>query len=137
MCELCGLTEITSWSWVDELESLTGKQRACLPGTSEETPALFGDITALLPAEITAATGDGVETVTLDGWACQEYPEAGAYTGSYAFTANLPEGFTLAADAPALTVTVELGGAAMLVKVQHTAIRYAEQLLAHRRRSTQ
>ena len=117
VCELCGLTEITSWSWVDELEVIDPENSVlALPGTSEETPALFGDITALLPSEITAATGDGVETVTLDGWACQEYPEAGAYTGSYAFTANLPEGFTLAADAPALTVTVELGGAAMLVE---------------------
>lgn len=115
VCELCALTEIASWSWVDEMEVIDPENGVlALPGASEEAPALFGDITALLPASITAAAGDGAKTVALDGWACPEYPEAGAYTGSYVFTAKLPKGYTLAAGAPALRVTVELGGAAML-----------------------
>lgn len=63
---------------------------------------------ALLPAEIEATTENGTETLSLDGWSCDDYPAEGAYTGSYTFHAVLPEGYGLAADAPALTVTVEL-----------------------------
>lgn len=54
------------------------------------------------------------ETVTLEGWVCENYPEEGAYSGNYTFTANLPEGYELAEDAAALKVNVELGGAQLL-----------------------
>lgn len=70
---------------------------------------------ALLPTEITATTENGTETLSLDSWSCDDYPEEGAYTGSYAFHAVLPEGYGLAADAPALTVTVELDDEVMLM----------------------
>ena len=70
---------------------------------------------ALLPAEIEATTENGTETLSLDSWSCDDYPAEGAYTGSYAFHAVLPEGYGLAADAPALTVTVELDDEVMLM----------------------
>ena len=116
VCALCGMTEITAWSWVDTQDAIDPDANVlALPGVSEESPALYGDIVALLPAEITATTEDGEVTIALGGWTCPDYPEAGAYTGSYTFTASLPEGYVLAADAPALTVTVELDDEVMLM----------------------
>ena len=116
VCALCGMTEITAWSWVDTQDAIDPDANVlALPGVSEESPALYGDIVALLPAEITATTEDGEVTIALGGWTCPDYPEAGAYTGSYTFTASLPEGYGLAADAPALTVTVELDDEVMLM----------------------
>lgn len=116
VCALCGMTEITAWSWVDTQDAIDPDANVlALPGVSEERPALYGDIVALLPAEITATTEDGEVTIALGGWTCPDYPEAGAYTGSYTFTASLPEGYVLAADAPALTVTVELEDEVMLM----------------------
>lgn len=115
VCTLCGMTEITAWSWVDTQDVLDPESGVlALPGVSEESPALYEDIVTLLPAEIETTTEDGEVTIALGGWTCPDYPESGAYTGSYTFTASLPEGYVLAADAPALTVTVEFGGVAML-----------------------
>ena len=116
VCTLCGMTEITAWSWVDTQDAIDPDANVlALPGVSEESPALYEDIVALLPVEITATTEDGEVTIALGGWTCPDYPEAGAYTGSYTFTASLPEGYGLAADAPALTVTVELEDEVMLM----------------------
>ena len=115
VCKVCGLTEITAWSWVDELEAIDPDSGVlALSGAGAESPVLYDEIVALLPAKITATTEDGTETITLGRWTCPDYPEAGAYTGRYKFTAALPDGYALAADAPALTVTVEFGGVAML-----------------------
>lgn len=116
VCALCGMTEITAWSWVDTQDVLDPESGVlALPGVSEESPALYEDIVALLPAEIETTTEDGEVTIALGGWTCPDYPESGAYTGSYTFTASLPEGYVLAADAPALTVTVELEDEVMLM----------------------
>ena len=114
---------ITAWQWIDEEEILDEETgNLALPGASEQTPAYFEDVTAFLPTQIQATvedaddsenpeTGAAEETITLGDWACEEYPEEGAYTGSYTFTATLPEGYELSEEAEALTVTVELGGA--------------------------
>ena len=116
VCTQCGMTEITAWSFVDTQEVLDPESGVlALPGASEESPALYEDIVALLPTEIEATTENGTETLSLDSWNCEDYPAEGAYTGSYAFHAVLPEGYGLAADAPALTVTVELDDEAMLM----------------------
>ena len=116
VCTLCGMTEITAWSFVDTQEVLDPDSGVlALPGASEESPALYEDIVALLPTEIEATTENGTETLSLDSWSCDDYPAEGAYTGSYAFHAVLPEGYGLAADAPALTVTVELEDEVMLM----------------------
>lgn len=114
---------ITAWKWVDEEEMLDPETGVlALPGASQQYVVSFEDITAFLPASITAAvaaadgedaeeTEDTEETVALGGWICEDYPQDGAYSGSYTFNATLPDGYALAENAKALTVSVELGGA--------------------------
>lgn len=127
---------ITSWTWNDEEEMLDLEENVlALPGASKDYIVSFDDIVSFLPASITATittsasvtetedteatneseeTDGAEETVTLEGWVCENYPEEGAYSGNYTFTANLPEGYELADDAAALKVNVELGGAQLL-----------------------
>lgn len=127
---------ITSWTWNDEEEMLDLAENVlALPGASKDYIVSFDDIVSFLPASITATittsasvtetedteatneseeTDGAEETVTLEGWVCENYPEEGAYSGNYTFTANLPEGYELAEDAAALKVNVELGGAQLL-----------------------
>ena len=113
---------ITTWQWIDEEEYLDPETGSLtLPGASEEMPAYFDDVTAFLPTQILATVVNaddsenpetGVEkTITLGDWSCDNFPEEGAYSGSYTFTATLPEGYSLPEEAEALTVLVELGGA--------------------------
>ena len=115
VCTLCGMTEITAWSWVDAQDVLDPDSGVLTLSASAESPVPYEDIVDLLPVEIEATTEDGTETLSLDSWSCDDYPAEGAYTGSYAFHAVLPEGYGLAADAPALTVTVELDDEVMLM----------------------
>ena len=127
---------ITSWTWNDEEEMLDLEENVlALPGASKDYIVSFDDIVSFLPASITATittsasvtetedteatneseeTDGAEETVTLEGWVCENYPEEGAYSGNYTFTANLPEGYELAEDAAALKINVELGGAQLL-----------------------
>lgn len=115
VCTLCGMTEITAWSFVDTQEVLDPDSGVLALSASADSPVPYEDIVALLPAEIEATTEGGTETLSLDSWSCEDYPAEGAYTGSYAFHAVLPKGYGLAADAPALTVTVELDDEVMLM----------------------
>lgn len=115
VCTQCGMTEITAWSWVDTQDVLDPESGVLALSASADSPALYEDIVNLLPTEIEATTEDGTETLSLDSWSCDDYPAEGAYTGSYTFHAVLPEGYGLAADAPALTVTVELDDEVMLM----------------------
>ena len=115
VCTLCGMTEITAWSWVDAQDVLDPDSGVLTLSASAESPVPYEDIVDLLPAEIEATTEDGTETLSLDSWSCDDYPAEGAYTGSYAFNAVLPEGYGLTADVPALTVTVELDDEVMLM----------------------
>lgn len=115
VCTLCGMTEITAWSWLDVQDAIDPDSGVLTLSASAESPVPYEDIVALLPVEIEATTEDGTETLSLDSWSCDDYPAEGAYTGSYAFHAVLPEGYGLAADAPALTVTVELDDEVMLM----------------------
>lgn len=115
VCTLCGMTEITAWSWVDTQDVLDPDSGVLALSASAESSVLYEDIVDLLPAEIEATTEDGTETLSLDSWSCDDYPAEGAYTGSYAFNAVLPEGYGLAADTPDLTVTVELDDEVMLM----------------------
>ncbi len=115
VCTLCGMTEITAWSFVDTQDVLDPDSGVLALSASADSPVPYEDIIALLPAEIEATTENGTETLSLDSWSCDDYPAEGAYTGSYTFHAVLPEGYGLAADAPALTVTVELDDEVMLM----------------------
>ena len=115
VCTLCGMTEITAWSFVDTQEVLDPDSGVLALSASADSPVLYEDIVDLLPTEIEATTENSTETLSLDSWSCDDYPDEGAYTGSYTFHAVLPEGYGLAADAPALTVTVELDDEVMLM----------------------
>ena len=115
VCTLCGMTEITAWSFVDTQDVLDPESGVLALSASAESPVPYEDIVDLLPVEIEATTENSTETLSLDSWSCDDYPAEGAYTGSYAFHAVLPEGYGLAADAPALTVTVELDDEVMLM----------------------
>lgn len=112
---LGGMTEITAWSWVDAADAIDPESGVLTLSASADRPALYEDIVGLLPADIEATTENGIEPLSLENWSCDDYPAEGAYTGSYTFHAVLPEGYGLAADAPALTVTVELDDEVMLM----------------------
>lgn len=114
---------ITAWQWIDEEEYLDEETgNLALLGASEENLAYFADVTAFLPTQIMATVEDAedTETITLGDWSCDNYPVDGAYSGSYIFTVVLPEGYILSEGAKALSVTVDLGGAA-LFSVSYTA----------------
>ena len=114
---------ITAWQWIDEEEYLDPETGSlALPGASEEMPAYFEDITALLPTQILATVENTEDTITLGDWSCEEYPKEGAYSGSYTFAAALPEGYVLSEEDKALTVLVELGGAQMYESAESEAI---------------
>ncbi len=119
VCDLCSLTEITAWSLVDALEVLDPASGILALSADAENPVSYDEIVDILPAQIIATTEDGTETVALDGWTCDGYPEEGAYTGSYVFAAALPEGYMLAENADSITVTVEFGGVALLADGAH------------------
>ena len=111
---------ITTWQWIDEDEYLDEETGSlALPGASEQTPAYFDDVISFLPTQIQATVENTEDTeaeaaneaITLGDWECDNYPVDGAYSGSYTFTATLPEGYALSGEAEALTVLVELGGA--------------------------
>ena len=98
---------ITAWTFIDEDENLVDGVLA-LPGANEENPAEYEDIISLLPAQITASADEGEIPLTLT-WRCPSFPDGGAYSGEYIFTATLPDGYTLASSAAALCVKVEIG----------------------------
>lgn len=119
VCDLCSLTEITAWSLVDALEVLDPASGILALSADAENPVYYDEIVDMLPTEIIATTEDGTETVALDDWTCDGYPEEGAYTGSYVFAAALPEGYTLAENAESITVMVEFGGVVLLADGDH------------------
>ena len=90
---------ITAWQWIDEEEILDEETgNLALPGANEQTLAYFDDVTAFLPTQIQATVVNaedtdaesGEEIINLGDWNCEDYPEEGAYSGSYIFTAALP-----------------------------------------------
>ena len=105
---------VTAWTWIDEAEVLdleTGK--LCLVA-SEEEPISFDQIVEVLPKAIEATVDGEGETLPLTAWTCAEYPEDGAYEGSFVLEAELPEGYALGDGVEALTVDVEFGGAVVM-----------------------
>ena len=105
---------VTAWTWLDEEEALdpeTGK--LCLVA-SEEAPVFLDQIMEVLPQAIEATVDGEGETLPVAAWTCGEYPEDGAYEGSFVLEAELPEGYALGDGVEALRVTVEFGGAVTL-----------------------
>ena len=89
-------------------------------GNDEEEPKtpLEEDIepaVSEIPAEESGTEAEE-RTETLEiTWDLSAFPEAEVCEGSYPLYAVLPEGYALAADASAMAVTVQLGGAKMYV----------------------
>ena len=105
---------VTAWTWLDEEEALdpeTGK--LCLVA-SEEAPIFLDQIVEILPQAIEATVDGEGETLPVAAWTCGEYPEDGAYEGSFVLEAELPEGYALGDGVEALHVAVEFGGAVTL-----------------------
>ena len=105
---------VTAWTWLDEEETLdpeTGK--LCLVA-SEEAPIFLDQIVEVLPRAIEATVDGEGETLPIAAWTCGEYPEDGAYEGSFVLEAELPEGYALGDGVEALHVAVEFGGAVTL-----------------------
>ena len=105
---------VTAWTWLDEEEALdpeTGK--LCLVA-SEEAPIFLDQIMEVLPQAIEATVDGEGETLPVAAWTCGEYPEDGAYEGSFVLEAELPEGYALGDGVEALHVAVEFGGAVTL-----------------------
>ena len=107
---------VTAWTWLDEEEALdpeTGK--LCLVA-SEEAPIFLDQIVEVLPQAIEATVDGEGETLPVAAWTCGEYPEDGAYEGSFVLEAELPEGYALGDGVEALQVAVEFGGAVTLAE---------------------
>ena len=107
---------VTAWTWLDEEEALdpeTGK--LCLVA-SEEAPISLDQIMEVLPQAIEATVDGEGETLPIAAWTCGEYPEDGAYEGSFVLEAELPEGYVLGDGVEALQVAVEFGGAVTLAE---------------------
>lgn len=123
---------VTAWTWVDELEALDLETGELYLAAAQEAPVFYEQIVEALPQAIEATVDGETETLPIAHWESADYPqETGAYSGSYRFTASLPEGYALAEGAAALDVTVEFGGAVMLtenavgVSLDGTQTRYA------------
>ena len=107
---------VTAWTWLDEEEALdpeTGK--LCLVA-SEEAPVFLDQIMEVLPQAIEATVDGEGETLPVAAWTCGEYPEDGAYEGSFVLEAELPEGYVLGDGVEALQVDVEFGGVVTLAE---------------------
>lgn len=106
---------VVSWNWVDEQEMLVeidGVWGIGLPGVNQENPLTqeaMAELLTMLPQQITATTETG-EEVTLDvEWDLSVIPE-NADSGEYVLQAKIVDpSYVLAVDAPALTITLQLG----------------------------
>ena len=106
---------VVSWNWVDEQEMLVeidGVWGIGLPGVNQENPLTqeaLAELLTMLPQQITATTETG-EEVTLDvEWDLSIIPE-NADSGEYVLQAKIVDpSYVLAVDAPALTLTLQLG----------------------------
>ena len=106
---------VVSWNWVDEQEMLVeidGVWGIGLPGVNQENPLTqeaMAELLTMLPQQITATT-ETDEEVTLDvEWDLSVIPE-NADSGEYVLQAKIVDpSYVLAADAPALTLTLQLG----------------------------
>ena len=83
---------------------------------SEEAPVFLDQIVEVLPRVIEATVDGEGETLPVAAWTCGEYPEDGAYEGSFVLEAELPEGYALGDGVEALHVAVEFGGAVTLAE---------------------
>lgn len=85
---------VTEWYWTDTEGNLDPESGALVLSATAEAPCMYADVCALLP------------TLNIGTWICESYPSQGAYSGSYVFHAQLPEGRAAAEGLTVPTVTV-------------------------------
>ncbi len=107
---------VTAWTWLDEEEALDPESGKLCLVASEEAPISLDQIMEVLPQAIEATVDGEGETLPVAAWTCGEYPENGAYEGSFVLEAELPEGYVLGDGVEALQVAVEFGGAVTLAE---------------------
>lgn len=107
------LAIITSWSFIDSMDYLSGDE-LILATVSQEKPADLDTVLSMLPTQIDAAIKgtDDTQIVDITGWSCPAYRQDAdggwPVTGEYLFTASLADGYLCS---PLPTVKVRLGGA--------------------------
>ena len=106
---------VVSWNWVDEQEMLgeiDGVWGIGLPGVNQENPLTqeaLAELLTMLPQQITATTETGEEVTLKVEWDLSVIPE-NADSGEYVLQAKIVDpSYVLAVDAPALTLTLQLG----------------------------
>lgn len=106
---------VVSWNWVDEQEMLVeidGVWGIGLPGVNQENPLTqeaMAELLTMLPQQITATTETGEEVTLKVEWDLSVIPE-NADSGEYVLQAKIVDpSYVLAVDAPALTLTLQLG----------------------------
>ena len=107
---------ISAWSWVDTQGAIEPDTGLVLIPGDPENPIPQEALLPLLPGAILAQVEDNWQTIPLAAWHCDGYPQAGAYQGTYLFTAELPRGYALAENAAPLTLTVAMDTPALLVE---------------------
>ena len=107
---------ISAWSWVDTQDAIEPDTGLVLIPGNPENPVPLEALFPLLPGAILAQVEDNWQTIPLAAWHCDDYPQAGAYQGTYLFTAELPRGYALAEIAAPLTLTVAMDTPTLLVE---------------------
>ena len=119
VCEICNNYTVVDWTWVDDYEMLAPASDYSWAGGADWVfayPNMNGDdLLALLPSAVIAAV-DTREAVRLDitwdmdrkeRWVPEGAEDAAVGTVFYYLSAQLPDGFTLADEAPAMTILVQ------------------------------
>lgn len=111
-------TTILAWTWADEdtpfiQNEQSGRWELGVPGASKENPLTKGMLSEFLPGEIKATLSDQTMKNIPLKWSDASFPAEGLYEGNFTLKAELPSEYRLDAAAPALSVTLELGGASM------------------------
>ena len=105
---------ISSWLWSGNGVENLKDGALLLPDVSETNPIDFDTIVSKLPTTVQANVGGlGYSLLTIQSWQSKDFVKdaGGNYptSGTYTFTAVLPDGYELAADAKPLDVSVQLG----------------------------
>lgn len=127
-CPYC----VVSWEWVDDQQLLTRLEDGWgmgLPGAGEDNPLTREAVAELLPGAITAMTHSGEEVTLEISWDLTALPEESIPDGDYSLTAALPEAYALTEEAEALSITLQIGGAATYTALPEGEIPYKDKIV--------
>lgn len=127
-CPYC----VVSWEWVDDQQLLNRLEDGWgmgLPGAGEDIPLTREAVAELLPGAITAMTHSGEEVTLEISWDMTALPEESIPDGDYSLTAALPEAYALTEEAEALSITLQIGGAATYTALPAGEIPYQDKIV--------